>query len=200
MSTDSQDEYNSYSSSPSTSDTSESGTELTYQSSTSQTSSRVGTSLSIRDSKLIDLAARGMSFEDIAEEIGADPVVVARRIRMIIGAVDQWSALEMSKIIMLQMQDVMATIKQRMEADPYNEAWADTTVKTLKTVSDHYMKMRELALKETEMIGDSQLRGLKLLMESAYTPMRQYITDNYPEVNVTTMDNIFINSLREAHE
>lgn len=135
----------------------------------------------------------------MAEQIGADPVVIARRLREIITAVDQWSALDMSKLIMLQMQETLGTIKDRMEHNKTDAQWAETTTRMLKTVSEHYMKMRELALRETEMIGDAQMKGLKLLLESAYQPMRAYITETYPEVDMTVVDNIFINSLREAH-
>ena len=135
----------------------------------------------------------------MAEQIGADPVVIARRLREIITAVDQWSALDMSKLIMLQMQETLGTIKGRMEHNKTDAQWAETTTRMLKTVSEHYMKMRELALRETEMIGDAQMKGLKLLLESAYQPMRAYITETYPDVDMTVADNIFINSLREAH-
>lgn len=155
-------------------------------------------SLSIRDTRLIDYVARGKTFEEIGLEFGVDPIVVSQRVYQIINSVDQWTATEMSKIIMIQMQDTMGTIKDRMEDRVYDVEWAEASVKMLKTISDHYMKMRDLSLKETELLGDVQLRGLKLLMEAAYQPMRDYITDNYPEVNITTVDNIFIDSLRNA--
>lgn len=188
------------SSSLSTSETSESNLVSTSTSTTSPTSSTVGVNLSIRDSQLIDFAAKGMSFEDMANRTGQDPVQIARRIRHIINSIDQWTAIEMSKIIMLQMQDVLGTIKNRMESNSASPEWAETTVKTLKTVSDHYMKMRELTLKETELIGDTQMRGLKMLMESAYQPLRAHLADTYPDVNLHEVDMVFISALRQAND
>ena len=167
--------------------------------STSPKSSMVGTNLSIHDSKLIDLAARGYTFHDIAERVGADPVWVAQRIRQILDSVDQWSAVEMSKIIMLQMQDVLGFIKSRMENSPADAQWADATVKTLKTVSEHYMKMREITLKEVELLGHAQMRGMKMLFEAAYQPLREHLADYYPEVYLQQVDRIFIESLGRAN-
>ena len=188
------------SSSPSTSGTSGSNTGSTLTSTTSPKSSTVGTSLSIRDGQLIDYAAKGMSFEDMAAKTGQDPVKIAQRLRHIVNSIDMWSAVEMSKIIMLQMQDVLGTIKSRMESQATSTEWAETTVKTLKAVSDHYMKMRELTLKETELIGDAQMRGLKMLLESAYQPLRAFLGEKYPDMDLQEIDMVFISALRQASD
>lgn len=134
----------------------------------------------------------------MGSHLGADPVVIARRLREIISAVDQWSALDMSKIIMLQMQETLGNIKDRMDSNKNDVKWAEASTQMLKTVSEHYMKMRDLALKETELISDAQMKGLKVLLESAYQPMRSYIVETYPNVDMSVADDIFISALRNA--
>ena len=136
----------------------------------------------------------------MAAKTGQDPVKIAQRLRHIVNSVDMWTAVEMSKIIMFQMQDVLSTIKARMEAQPANAEWAEATLKTLKTVSEHHNKMRELSLKETELIGDAQMRGLKMLLEAAYQPLRVYIAEAYPDVNLSELDQVFITALRQAND
>ena len=198
MRTNSKDESANSLSSPSTSGTSESSTGSNLTSTTSPKSSTVGTSLSIRDGQLIDYAAKGMSFEDMAAKTGQDPVKIAQRLRHIVNSIDMWSAVEMSKIIMLQMQEMMGSIKERMDASWGDSDWAETGVKMIKNISDHYMKMRELALKETDQMGQAQLRAVKYLMEAAYQPLRDHLTDNYPAVDIVQVDHVFINALRDA--
>ena len=192
------DESSNYSLSQSSSDLQPSETGSRSTNSLSPKNSRVGTSLSIRDAQLIDYAAKGMTFQDIAEATGLDPVVVARRIHEILDGIDYWSSLEMSKIIMLQMQEMMGSIKERMDAAWGDSDWAETAVKMIKTISDHYMKMRELSLKETEKMGEAQLRAVKYLMEAAYQPLRDHLTDYYPAVDIVQVDQVFINALRDA--
>ena len=196
----SNDESSNYSLSQSTSALQPSETESRSKKSLSPMNSKVGTSLSIRDAQLIDYAAKGMTFQDIAEVTGIDPVVVARRIHEILDGIDYWSSLEMSKIIMLQMQEMMGSIKERMDDSWTDPDWAETGVKMIKTISDHYMKMRELALKETEKMGEAQLRAVKYLMEAAYQPLRDHLTDNYPGVDIVQVDRVFINALRDASQ
>lgn len=192
------DESRNYSLSQSSSDSQPSVTGSRSTNSLSPRNSRVGTSLSIRDAQLIDYAARGMTFQDISENTGLDPTVVARRIHEILEGIDYWSSLEMSKIIMLQMQEMMGSIKERMDKNWGDSDWAETGVKMIKNISDHYMKMRELALKETEQMGEAQLRAVKYLMEAAYQPLRDHLTDNYPAVDIVQVDHVFINALRDA--
>lgn len=164
---------------------------------TSPTTTTAGTKLSILDSKLIDLVAAGATPQDIEDKLGVPAAQAMKRVRDIINSIDQWTAVEMSKIIMLQMQDVLGYIKKRMEGSSEVE-WSDSTVRMLKAVSDHYMKMRELTIKENELIGDAQLRGMKILIEESYQPLRNHLAENNPEVDLDELDRVFIHALRSV--
>lgn len=72
------DESSNYSLSQSSSDLQPSETGSRSTNSLSPKNSRVGTNLSIRDAQLIDYAAKGMTFQDIAETTGLDPVSTLR--------------------------------------------------------------------------------------------------------------------------
>lgn len=191
------DEFDKPSKSLSTSDLSESSTGSLSPSSTSQTITTVGTKLSILDSELIDLVAAGATAQDLEDKLGIPAAQAMKRVRDIINSIDQWTAVEMSKIIMLQMQDVLGYIKKRMENSSEVE-WSDSTVRMLKAVSDHYMKMRELTIKENELIGDAQLRGMKVLIEETYQPLRSHLGEHNPEVDLEELDRVFIHALRNV--
>lgn len=130
--------------------------------------------------------------------VPADVAVI--RIQNALSGVDQWSATEMSKLLLIQMQS-MTELFQREFERTLDPKMAEVLTKNVKAVSDHYMKMRELAIKEEGLIGEQQRQLLRLFMEMAYVPVREWVADTFdarPD-QLTEMDKIFVEAMKDKN-
>lgn len=130
--------------------------------------------------------------------VPADVAVI--RIQNALSGVDQWSAVEMSKLLLIQMQS-MTELFQREFERTLDPKMAEVLTKNVKAVSDHYMKMRELAIKEEGLIGEQQRQLLRLFMEMAYVPVREWVADTFdarPD-QLTEMDKIFVQAMKDKN-
>lgn len=130
--------------------------------------------------------------------VPADVAVI--RIQNALSGVDQWSAVEMSKLLLIQMQS-MTELFQREFERTLDPKMAEVLTKNVKAVSDHYMKMRELAIKEEGLIGEQQRQLLRLFMEMAYVPVREWVADTFdarPD-QLTEMDKIFVEAMKDKN-
>lgn len=154
---------------------------------------------SLIDERLVDLAARGKSANEMSEITGLDPAECLMRVRNTLASIDQWSATEMSKLILIQMQDILNVFKDEFDRSP-NPRMADAVAKNLKNISEHYMKMRELTLKEEGLLGEMQSQMLKLYIELAYNPVRAYVGKKFNATSqeLDEMDAVFVNAMKEA--
>lgn len=157
----------------------------------------IGTTLT--DQRLVELAAQGKTAEEMSQITGLDAAECLVRVRNSLSAIDQWTPTEMSKLILLQMQEMLAQFKSAFEKKPTAQM-ADSVAKSLKNISDHYLKMRDLTIREEGIIGEQQKQILKLLLELAYNPVRDWVAREFgaTPAQLDDMDAIFVQALREA--
>lgn len=154
---------------------------------------------SLHDRRLIELAARGKTPEEMAEVTGLDPFECIARLKYVLESMDTWSPTEMSKIILVQMQDVLGRLQDAFDENR-DPRMASAVAASLKGISDHYMRMRELAMREDEVIGKHQEKILRLMIENAYNPVRDWVArkfDASPDT-LLEMDDVFVGALRRA--
>ena len=154
---------------------------------------------SAHDRRLIELAARGKTPEEMSEATGLDPFECVDRLKYVLTSMDIWSATEMSKIILVQMQELLGDLRDAFDSDP-DPRMATALASAMKNVSEHYMKMRDLAMREEEIIGKQQEKILRLMIENAYNPVRSWVEERFNATpqDLEDMDDVFVGALRRA--
>lgn len=156
----------------------------------------VGDSLALQDRRLIDLAANGLSPEEIEKQTGVPGAEVVVRIRDILRSRDIWTDLERRQLLLHSAHKLKDKVEKFLAADDPKSVQA--YLNTLKVVSDMLDKQGAISDDEIERVTRAQAAKMILLIEAGYGRARELLAEEYPNVDTALLDAAFHEGLREA--
>lgn len=155
-----------------------------------------GDALSLQDRRLIDLAANGLSPEEIENTTGVPGAEVVVRIRDILRSRDIWTDLERRQLLLHSAHKLKDKVEGFLQADDPKSVQA--YLNTLKMVSDMLDKQGTISDDEIERVTRAQASKMLKLIEAGYGHARQLLSEEYPNVDTALIDAAFHEGLREA--
>lgn len=155
-----------------------------------------GDSLTLQDRRLLDLAANGLSPEEIENTTGVPGAEVVVRIRDILRSRDIWTDLERRQLLLHSAHKLKDKVEAFLQADDPKSVQA--YLNTLKVVSDMLDKQGAISDDEIERVTRAQASKMLALIEAGYGHARQLLSEEYPNVDTSLIDAAFKEGMREA--
>lgn len=164
-----------------------------------------GSGMSAADKKILDAASRGLSPEEIAEEIGMGLTALraGQRVREILKARDWLSVVERKMLLMDQVTDLREYINDQMQADkeghtsidgrgreiyiPSDPRWAQNMIALLKEVARIIEVDSKNLSDEVSTIRDAHAHLMVEAIDLAFQQLVFAIRKEYPDVQTTDL-------------
>lgn len=147
--------------------------------------------LTLRDEKLLTLAANGRTPEEIAAEVNIGPEKVIVRIREIIKSRDIWSDIEREKLLMHSLYDLKDRLERNFDAMVGDPKLLESYRKTLELLGNRLDTRNELNAKDIERVTEAQARRMMKIIEGGYYRARAMLANAYPELDLKQIDAAF---------
>lgn len=127
-----------------------------------------GTGLSMRDQKVLDLAYKGLTAEDIAAEVHAPVEVVVRELDRLTGTLDWLTDLQRMKLLTHGVQSLLGALKDKAESG--QDALITTAyINAIKLAFDQLERQSAKIDADIERVENAQARVmLEIVEKSAY--------------------------------
>jgi len=156
----------------------------------------VGDTIALQDKRLIDLAANGLSPEEIEKQTGVPGAEVVVRIRDILRSRDIWTDLERRQLLLHSAHKLKDKVERFLQADDPKSV--QMYLNTLKVVSDMLDKQGTISDDEIQQVTRAQAGAMMQMIEAGYGRARELLSEEYPNVDMAMIDMAFKEGLREA--
>lgn len=127
-----------------------------------------GTGLSLRDQKVLDLAYKGLTAEDIAAEVHAPVEVVVREIDRLTGTLDWLTDLQRMKLLTHGVQSLLGALKDKAESGQ-DALITAAYINAIKLAFDQLERQSAKIDADIERVENAQARVmLEIVEKSAY--------------------------------
>lgn len=147
--------------------------------------------LTLRDEKLLRLAANGKSLVEIAEETGLGPERIGVRIKEIIKSKDIWDDVEREKLLLHSLYDLKDRLERNFEAMVGDPKLLESYRKTLELLGNRLDTRNALNVKDIERVTEAQGRRMMKIIEGGYFRARAMLAAEYPEIDLKQIDATF---------
>lgn len=154
--------------------------------------------LSLRDEKILGLAANGKSLEEIATETGLSPERAGVRIKEIIKSRDIWDDMEREKLLMHSLYDLKARLEKNFDALVGDSKLLESYRKTLELLGSRLDSRSELNARDIERVTEAQGKRMMAIVEAGYYRARAALAQAYPQVDLKELDSTFTLGMEEA--
>lgn len=153
--------------------------------------------LTLRDEKLLSLAANGKSPLEISEETGVAPEKVITRIKEIIKSKDLWDDIEREKLLMHSLYDLKDRLERNFDAMVGDPKLLESYRKTLELLGNRLDTRNALNAKDFERITEAQGRRMMKVIEGGYYRARAMLAQQYPQMDLKQIDAAFALGMEE---
>lgn len=150
------------------------------------------------DAKLLDLADRGASGEEMYEETGIPAPQAILRVRELLGQRDWLSDLERQKMNIMSLQQVKNALLQRVKKTSADKDDIDVFVKATKVMDELLDKANTITDEQLTVITTRQAQALMTLMTHAWDAAITELEERYPQVETKEITDVFHHGLREG--
>lgn len=147
--------------------------------------------LTLRDEKLLQLAANGKSLQEIGAETGMAPEKVGVRIKEIIKSKDIWDDIEREKLLMHSLYDLKDRLEKNFDALVGDPKLLDSYRKTLELLGNRLDTRNALNVKDIERVTEAQGRRMMKIIEGGYFRARAVLSNLYPDADLKQIDSAF---------
>lgn len=154
--------------------------------------------LTLRDEKLLSLAANGLSGEEIAAEVGMSPEAAILRVREIISSRDVWDDVEREKLLLQDIYNLKSRLEKRFDDIVGDAKMLDGYRKTLETLGLALERRSRISDEDLAKVTEAQARVLIQLVNAGYQAARAALVEEYPDVDVKVIDAKFSEGLEIA--
>lgn len=152
--------------------------------------------LALQDRRLLDLAANGASGEEIEQTLGIPAAEGILRVREILKSRDVWTEIERRQLLLHSAQKLKSKIEQYLDVD--DPKAVSGYISTLKLVGEMLDKSGRLTDEELERVTKAQAAKMLVFIEAGYGRARALLREEYPDADISLIDEAFKAGLREA--
>lgn len=150
------------------------------------------------DAKLLDLADRGASGEEMYEETNIPATQAILRVRELLAQRDWLSDLERQKMNIMALQQVKNSLLQRVKKSNADKDDIDVFVKATKVMDELLDKANTITEEQLTTITTRQAQALMTLMTTAWDAAVRELEERYPQVETKEITDVFHNGLRQG--
>lgn len=155
------------------------------------------TGLSLRDARLLELAANGRSAEEMGALLGIKPAKALIRVKELLQARDIWTDIEQRQLLLSDLYQLKEQMQDQMRhgVDPKD---AGVLLKTIKTIGDILDRQGKITEEELTKITQTQARALVGLVQAAMGRAEDLLREKYPYVDIGEIHDAFQVGLQTA--
>lgn len=150
------------------------------------------------DAKLLDLADRGASGEEMYEETNIPATQAILRVRELLAQRDWLSDLERQKMNIMALQQVKNSLLQRVKKSNADKDDIDVFVKATKVMDELLDKANTITEEQLTTITTRQAQALMTLMTTAWDAAVRELEERYPQVETKEITDVFHSGLRQG--
>lgn len=150
------------------------------------------------DAKLLDLADRGASGEEMFEETNIPATQAILRVRELLAQRDWLSDLERQKMNIMALQQVKNSLLQRVKKSNADKDDIDVFVKATKVMDELLDKANTITDEQLTTITTRQAQALMTLMTTAWDAAVSELEERYPQVETKEITDVFHSGLRQG--
>ena len=154
--------------------------------------------LTLRDEKILSLAANGLSGEEIAAEVGISPEAAVLRVREIISSRDVWDDVEREKLLLQDLYNLKSRLDKKLDDIITDPKMLDGYRKTLETLGQALERRSRVSNADLDKVTEAQARVLIQLVNAGYQAARRALVAEYPDVDVRVIDAKFSEGMENA--
>lgn len=156
---------------------------------------------SLRDKKLLEIAANGGNAQEMADATGMEPAQAVLRVKDILAvhrtAYDAYERRELAMLSMLQLKAKM----ERSGIDEGNPKHVESYSKLLTAIDKMSLNNEKMSDDDLNKVTEAQARKLIQLIEAAYGYARTKLKDEYGDfIDMAVIDTAFQEGLRRASQ
>lgn len=153
--------------------------------------------LTLKDEKLLSLAANGKTLEEISIETGIAPEKAGIRIKEIIKSKDIWDDIEREKLLMHSLYDLKQRLEKNFDAMVGDPKLLESYRKTLELLGNRLDTRNALNAKDFERLTEAQGRHMMKIIEGGYWRARELLATAHPTLDLVAIDNAFTAGMEE---
>lgn len=152
--------------------------------------------LSKRDTKLLEMAANGLSPNEMEAATNIPAAQCAIQVKNILASRDVWTEVERKQLLLHDLYGLKNQIQQQ-NLTYIDEKQSGALIKTLRAIGD--ILERQTALSETEInqITEANARAMIRLISAAFERAKELLRSEYPDVDIREIEAAFNAGLSE---
>jgi hypothetical protein len=159
--------------------------------------------VSLRDRKIIELLGRENSPAVVAEQFGMDPAEVVAIAKDLLSGMDIFTELEQRRLLVFQLKSLLSQARELLDNTITEAVWpkgVDAITNLIKTTYEIQLKEETRNTEEIEAATKAQAAILIRAVELSYLRAMRLLSERYPEVDLSEINDAFNQGLLESAE
>ena len=159
--------------------------------------------VSLRDRKIIELLGRENSPAVVAEQFGMDPAEVVAIAKDLLSGMDIFTELEQRRLLVFQLKSLLSQARELLDNTITEAVWpkgVDAITNLIKTTYEIQLKEETRNTEEIEAATKAQAAILIRAVELSYLRAMKLLSERYPEVDLSEINDAFNQGLLESAE
>ncbi len=153
-------------------------------------------SLTVRDKKLLEGAARGLSANELSEMTGLPAERCKLRVDELLEEKNVWTDVQQRQLYLHELNALKTQLQDELTKYGLDNKTATVLLNTLKAIGDVVTQSEKITADQLRVITEAQGRALMLLCSQAFVYARQELEKHYPEVDILVIEQAFTEGLK----
>ena len=153
-------------------------------------------SLTVRDKKLLEGAARGLSANELSEMTGLPVERCKLRVDELLEEKNVWTDVQQRQLYLHELNALKTQLQDELTKYGLDNKTATVLLNTLKAIGDVVTQSEKITADQLRVITEAQGRALMLLCSQAFVYARQELEKHYPEVDILVIEQAFTEGLK----
>lgn len=157
--------------------------------------------VTLRDNKILELFAGGHTADSVADLLGVTPEYALHRVKELLASEDIFDTMEKRKLLIYQLKSLYSRASAMLDEIATDKSWAQgvaALTKLLETTYTIQIKEEMQSAEEIEAATKAQAYVLIKAVELSYNKARELLIEEYPEIEIDTIDEAFQEGLNQA--
>ena len=153
--------------------------------------------LSLRDQRILDMASRGKTAEQIASELAVPPARIVQEMDRLTKNVDWMSDLQKYKLQMHNLWRLMGSLQEAAESG-HDSKITQQYIEAMKTAFDQLEKRSAKVDADLDRVNAAQAAKLMEIVEKSFYVTLGRLQERYPEVEAAVVEGLFQESILQV--
>lgn len=155
--------------------------------------------LTTLDEKLLQMAADGMSAQEMAAETGQSPAKALLRVKEILRERDWVTEIERRQLLAQDLYELKRKVQeQNRDVDWITDKQVIALSKVIRDIDEVMEKNSAITATMLEKVSQAQSVAMLRLIEAGFTRARKLLADEYPDLSLGRLQEAFQQGLQEA--